>query len=144
MSSRSDHIITDQTFSLRWESAEDWLVLQPALSAGIRVVHFVGLAHIQPKSGPDLLGQHCTNRHWNRVVSSAINLATKQDVGALLDTSVGWGVYGKPARASRYSSRLFAAFTPSVWSAASAKKCGGAMIQIGTVSAGGRLTKSKG
>src|SRR5436309_1006034 len=26
--------------------------------------------------------------------------ATKQDVGALLDTSTGWGVYGKPARAA--------------------------------------------
>jgi hypothetical protein len=70
---------------------------------------FVGLQEIGNDRDVDALAYSASRRYGRKYVSlfsQGNDTATKQDVGALLDTSRGWGVYGKASRVSELQKSL--------------------------------------
>lgn len=86
----------------------------------LKAGHLVGLL---PSEAPLLVGlqevgndgdvqalaysaQRRYGRHYQPLFVQGRDTATKQDVGAILDTTRGWGVYGKPSRVSELEREL--------------------------------------
>jgi hypothetical protein len=64
---------------------------------------FVGLQEVGNGADVQALAYSATRRYqrsYAHLFVQGKDTATKQDVGALLDTSRGWGVHGRPTRVS--------------------------------------------
>lgn len=70
---------------------------------------FVGLQEIGNDQDVQALAYSATRRYkrqYKPLFVQGRDTATKQDVGALFDTSRGWGVYGRPSRVSELEREL--------------------------------------
>ncbi|MHC1768793.1 MAG: hypothetical protein AB9869_31675 [Verrucomicrobiia bacterium] len=70
---------------------------------------FIGLQEIGTSTDADYLA-HSAKMRWKREYQTLFvqgnDTATRQDVAALLDTSRGWGVHGRPSRPSELQKEL--------------------------------------